>query len=153
MTRDQLDRLLASASPPALAEFISEPDPRLGVGGNFPPSNISPEPATLADDLLRGAAAIGAFIGELPKRVFYLAAKGQLPIGREGMMLIASKKVLRDHYARLTSSLPRTDKALGSPPTPAQSGRRRSVKTPAPRRDRRQRRTADPQAADAAPAQ
>ena len=53
---------------------------------------------SLADDILRGAPAIGSFIDEPVGRVYYLAERRLLPIGRLGANLIASKKRLREHY-------------------------------------------------------
>lgn len=66
---------------------------------NSPPHHTE----SLAEDLLRGAEAIGSFIGEPPKAVYYLAERGYAPIGREGATLIASKRKLREHYARVTA--------------------------------------------------
>jgi hypothetical protein len=58
----------------------------------------------LANDLLRGAKAIGEFIAEPDTRVYYLAECGYLPIGKIGTALIASKKTLREHYDRLCAT-------------------------------------------------
>ena len=63
-------------------------------------TNISEN--SLADDRLRGAKAIGDFIGESEKRVYYLAERGYLPLGRLGATLIGSKAALREHHERLT---------------------------------------------------
>jgi hypothetical protein len=58
---------------------------------------------SLADDLLRGIKAISEFIGEDERRVYYLAEKNIIPVGKEGDgRWIASKRALRTHYARLT---------------------------------------------------
>ena len=54
-------------------------------------------------DLLRGAAAIAAFLNELgetdvrPGNVYYLRKSGKYPIGRHGGELIASKRQLTKH--------------------------------------------------------
>jgi hypothetical protein len=58
---------------------------------------------TIADDKLRGIAAIAAFIGESERRTHYLIERKLLPYGREGASIIASKKRLLEHHARLTS--------------------------------------------------
>ena len=57
----------------------------------------------LVSDIIRGAPAIGAFIGETEHRVYYLARRGLIPVGKLGNLLIGSKQRLREHYARLTS--------------------------------------------------
>jgi hypothetical protein len=58
---------------------------------------------SLADDLLRGIKPIAAFIGEPERRTFYLCEKGYIPVGKVGASWVASKKVLRAHYARITA--------------------------------------------------
>jgi hypothetical protein len=55
------------------------------------------------DDRLEGAAAIAEFTGETVRRVFHLAEKKLIPVGRIGGRLIASKKVLTEHYQKLVS--------------------------------------------------
>lgn len=57
----------------------------------------------LKEDRLDGAAAIAEFTGTPVKRVFYLAERKLIPVGKEGGRLIGSKKTLRDHYAKLMS--------------------------------------------------
>jgi hypothetical protein len=47
---------------------------------------------SLGSDLLRGAQAIGQFINESAERVFYLAERGLIPVGKQGGALIASKR-------------------------------------------------------------
>ncbi|MGH7038368.1 MAG: hypothetical protein ACREE1_09565 [Stellaceae bacterium] len=72
------------------------------------PLSAHPDPAAtapLADDLIRGAVAIGEFIGETPRRVFYLAERKLIPCGKQGATLIGSKRALREHYARLTGAV------------------------------------------------
>jgi hypothetical protein len=56
----------------------------------------------IGDDLLRGVKQIAQFIHEDERATFYKLSKGALPGGKEGSQWIASKRVLRDHYARLT---------------------------------------------------
>jgi hypothetical protein len=70
---------------------------------------------SLADDLLRGARAIGEFINVDEKTVYYLAEKRLIPCGRQGRTLISSKRLLREHYDTLTSGAIEAD-----PPPPRQ---------------------------------
>ncbi|HEX2525291.1 MAG TPA: hypothetical protein VHL31_03190 [Geminicoccus sp.] len=55
-----------------------------------------------ADDLLQGAEAIAAFVGEPRRRTIYLLEKGLLPAGKLGTRWVASKQRLTEFYARLT---------------------------------------------------
>lgn len=59
--------------------------------------------AEIADDLLRGVKRISQFINESERATFHKLWSGKLPGGKEGNQWIASKRVLRDHYARITS--------------------------------------------------
>ena len=43
----------------------------------------------LADDLLTGASEIAAYLGWPERRVYYMTAKGYLPIKRIGSQLVA----------------------------------------------------------------
>lgn len=63
----------------------------------------STEPATPATDVIRGVRNIAAYIDEPERRTVYLLEKGLLPAGKMGTRWIASKRRLREHYARLTS--------------------------------------------------
>jgi hypothetical protein len=56
----------------------------------------------LGKDRLEGAAALAAFIGEPIPRTFRLLEAGKIPAGKQGGKWIGSKKVVREHYARLT---------------------------------------------------
>lgn len=56
----------------------------------------------LADDILRGVKNIANFINEDERATYHKLAIGALPGGKEGGQWIASKRVLLDHYARLT---------------------------------------------------
>jgi hypothetical protein len=60
---------------------------------------------TLSADILRGVKAISGFTGEPTRRVHYLLERGQLPAGQVGRTWVASKSVLRAHYARLTGAV------------------------------------------------
>jgi hypothetical protein len=53
---------------------------------------------SLADDLLRGAGAIGAFIGLGLRETFYGLQEGHIPGRKEGRTWVSSKTVLRKHY-------------------------------------------------------
>ena len=55
----------------------------------------------LADDLLEGAEAIGAFMGWSTRRVFYMAERGKFPIFRVQARLTARKSTLRRHIEEL----------------------------------------------------
>jgi hypothetical protein len=61
-------------------------------------------PDDLADDRLVGVAAIAQFRNESRRRTQYLIDIGELPHGREGRVIVASKRALRAHWARLTSA-------------------------------------------------
>jgi hypothetical protein len=66
----------------------------------------------IGDDRLRGAPAIGAFIGEDNlKVVYYELETGLIPAGKSGKVWVASKAVLRAHYRDLTSPPSRTNGA------------------------------------------
>ena len=60
------------------------------------------EPESMAGDKLRGVTAIAEFIGEPPRRTYYLLETGKLPAGKQGASWIASKTKLRDQYAKIT---------------------------------------------------
>jgi len=45
----------------------------------------------LANDLLRGMTRIAKFIGEPPRRGFYLAETGQIPAFKQGRLWMARK--------------------------------------------------------------
>jgi hypothetical protein len=53
---------------------------------------------SLADDLLRGAEAIGAFIGLEPRQAFYGLQAGNIPAVKEGNTWVSTKSRLRKHY-------------------------------------------------------
>ncbi len=57
----------------------------------------------ISGDLLRGVKQISEFIREDERSTFHKLSRGILPGGKEGKQWIASKRVLRDHYARLTA--------------------------------------------------
>jgi hypothetical protein len=48
----------------------------------------------LANDLLLGAAAIAGFTGFTTRQIYHFAAKGLLPIGHVGALLVARKSQL-----------------------------------------------------------
>jgi hypothetical protein len=58
---------------------------------------------TLADDLLVGVAAIAEYLGETPRRVFYVAKRGAIPAFKLPGAAIwrARKSTLRQHIERL----------------------------------------------------
>jgi hypothetical protein len=61
----------------------------------------SPQSDLLADDLLEGVAAIATFTGLKPRRVFYLAENGMLPLFKIGHRWCGRRSTLIDHIARL----------------------------------------------------
>src|ERR1700741_3108725 len=56
------------------------------------------------DDLLRGVKQIANFIREDERSTYHKLSRGYLPGGKEGSEWVASKRVLREHYARLTGA-------------------------------------------------
>lgn len=58
---------------------------------------------TVATDKLRGIPKISEYIGENERRTYYLCERRLIPCGKEGTSWIASKRALKEHYARLTS--------------------------------------------------
>jgi|SRR5215471_20742784 len=93
---------------------------------------------SLAEDLLRGVGAIASYIGEDPKRTYYLLAQRYLPAGKVGSTWTASKKRLKEHFERLTQ---------GEPP---QLPRHPRISRRRPAKTRRERRHARPRGAEAA---
>jgi hypothetical protein len=53
---------------------------------------------SLGDEILRGAAAIGAFIGLDPRETFYGLQNGWIPATKEGRIWVSTKSRLRRHY-------------------------------------------------------
>jgi hypothetical protein len=62
------------------------------------------ETDTIADDRLVGAEAIAKFRGDSVRRTRYLIERGLLPVGREGDIIVASKRTLREHWQKLTGT-------------------------------------------------
>jgi hypothetical protein len=60
--------------------------------------------AEIADDLLRGVKQISRFINEDERSTFHKLSRGTLPGGKEGAQWVASKRVLREHYAKITGA-------------------------------------------------
>lgn len=60
----------------------------------------------IANDLLRGVKRISQFINEDERATFHKLATGKIPGGKEGSQWVASKKVLSEHYAKLTGATP-----------------------------------------------
>jgi hypothetical protein len=52
----------------------------------------------LADDLLHGGAAIGAFLGLKPGATFYGLQRGYIPATKRGNSWIGSKSRLKAHF-------------------------------------------------------
>ncbi len=58
---------------------------------------------TVADDLLKGAAEIAAFLGVTTSELYYLHKCKRYPIGKLGKILIASKRQLRRAHRVMTA--------------------------------------------------
>ena len=58
---------------------------------------------SLADDLLRGAKKIGAFIGLPIRETFYGLQEGHIPATKEGRTWVSSKSRLRKHYTEFSA--------------------------------------------------
>ena len=56
---------------------------------------------TLASDLLEGVGRIARFTGLKPRRVFYLAESGRLPLFKIGNRWCARKSTLIEYIAKL----------------------------------------------------
>jgi hypothetical protein len=72
------------------------------AGETRPMAAIASKSSPLADDRLVGVAAIAKFRNEPRRRTQYLIDTGRLPHGREGRVIVASKRVLLAHWAKLT---------------------------------------------------
>ncbi|WLA78806.1 hypothetical protein [Bradyrhizobium elkanii] len=57
----------------------------------------------IAGDLLRGVKRIAQFINEDERATYHKLATGRLPGGKEGAQWVASKRVLREHYEKITA--------------------------------------------------
>ena len=55
---------------------------------------MSESKTKLSDDLLTGAAEIGAYLGWDERRVYHSAARGYLPVTKVGALLVARKSEL-----------------------------------------------------------
>jgi hypothetical protein len=73
-----------------------ENEPKPGNGGLDASQKV-------AGDLLRGLKAIGDEIGLSMRQTHYGLTQGRIPAGREGTTWIASRRVLREHFRKLTS--------------------------------------------------
>jgi hypothetical protein len=58
---------------------------------------------TIADDLLEGCPAIGAFVGKSAREALWAIERGWIPAWREGHKWCALKSVLRKHYTELAT--------------------------------------------------
>ena len=55
----------------------------------------------LRDDLLKGAASIADYIGESPRRTFYLLERGQIPGFKQGGRWNLRKSTMIKHIEKL----------------------------------------------------
>src|SRR5262249_40084455 len=58
----------------------------------------------LAGDLIEGVPAIAAFMGQKPRRTYYLAEKGTLPLFKFGNTWCGRKSTLLEYVAKLERS-------------------------------------------------
>lgn len=58
----------------------------------------SPPHPSLAEDILRGAKAIGDFIGLDARRTFYGLQNGFIPASKEGATWVSTRSRLESHY-------------------------------------------------------
>jgi hypothetical protein len=58
----------------------------------------SPDASDLAADILRGAQAIGRFIGLPERQTFHGLQQGHIPATKEGRVWVTTKSRLRRHY-------------------------------------------------------
>ena len=54
---------------------------------------------SIANDILRGAAKIGEYLGLTTRQVFYEVEKGDLPIFKDGATVTAFRSEIRAYYA------------------------------------------------------
>jgi hypothetical protein len=66
---------------------------------------------SLADDLLRGADEIGAFINRDRRQTFYLLQTATIPAFKENRLWVASKSILRKHYTESRFAAPKKERA------------------------------------------
>jgi hypothetical protein len=59
---------------------------------------IPTDQSDLAADILRGAAAIGAFIGLDERQTFHGLQNGHIPATKEGRVWVSTRSRLRRHY-------------------------------------------------------
>jgi hypothetical protein len=69
--------------------------------GSMSPAALT---SSVADDKLSGVPEIAAEIGENQRRTYYLLEKGLIPAGKLGATWVASRRALREHFARLTGA-------------------------------------------------
>ena len=87
----------------------------------------------LKDEILRGIKQIADFIGEEPRRVFYLAETGALPLTKEGSTWVGLKTALTAYYQRGTEEAAKRREAhlanseAKKQSTPSRSRKRRKV--------------------------
>ena len=58
----------------------------------------SSETETLGGDILRGCAAIAAYIDREPRETFYLLQGSMLPAFKQGRIWISTKTRIREYY-------------------------------------------------------
>ena len=75
-------------------------------------------PVKLADDVLRGCAAIAAFVGLNERDCWDKLKKGYLPAVKEGAMWVSTRSRLRKHYNEDRYTPPPRDDGDSKPDAP-----------------------------------
>ncbi len=60
---------------------------------------------TIETDLIWGVKAIAAAINQTPRQTHYQLQEGLLPGGQQGDRWVASRRALREHFAKITSEM------------------------------------------------
>jgi hypothetical protein len=62
----------------------------------------------LSEDLIWGAEAIAKALNQKLRPTYYKLERGLIPCGKVGDFWVASRKALREHFAKLTSGMKRS---------------------------------------------
>jgi hypothetical protein len=62
----------------------------------------------LADDLIWGAEAIAETLNQKLRPIYYQLENGLIPAGKVGEKWVASRSALREHFAKITTSVKRS---------------------------------------------
>jgi hypothetical protein len=87
-----------SARPIRLGESEVKKSTTALLGTSAEPIPTEANQSDLAADILRGAAAIGAFIGLDERQTFHGLQNGHIPATKEGRVWVSTRSRLRRHY-------------------------------------------------------